>query len=108
FYLEGYGIADRVMLAGVSDPVPPLAELSKHCADGCRGPTDPARFASFNLRGPFDQPSLMRRLMRMRESSMGSTISRVGLVAWAPAAPAAPHGIVGTRLDGLTLFEPAP
>ena len=107
FYLEAYGIADRVMLAGVSDPGPLLAELPNRCPDGCRGPTDPARFATFNLREPFDQTPIMRHLLRIRGSSVGSTISGVGLVTWAPTLPAAPRGVVATRLDGLTLFEPA-
>ncbi len=108
FYLEAYGLADRVTLAGVSDPLPPLVELPRRCADGCRGPFDPARLATLNLREPFDQPPLMRRLMRMRTSAWPSAISGVGLVTWAPTAPLAPRGVVATRLDGLTLFEPTP
>jgi hypothetical protein len=108
FYLEAYGIADRVMLAGVADPLPPLAELPRRCGDGCRGPFDPARLATFGLRDPFDQPPLMRRLMRMRTAPWAAAMSGVGLVAWAPTLPAAPAGVVATRLDGLTLFEPAP
>jgi hypothetical protein len=106
FYLEAYGIDDRVMLAGVSDPLPPLAELPRQCPDGCRGPTNAAPFATFGLREPFDQPPNMRRLMRMRGSSMGSSISGVGLVTWAPTLPPAPRGVLATRLDGLVLFEP--
>lgn len=107
FYLEAYGIADRVMLAGVSEPLPALAELARACADGCRGPTDPARLASLRLRSPFDQSAVLRRLMRIHGSEWAPATSGVGLVTWAPTLPPAPRGVVATRLDGLVLFEPA-
>jgi hypothetical protein len=108
FYLEAYGIADRVVLAGVSDPLPPLGELPRRCPDACRGPFDPARLATLRLRGPFDQPPLMRRLMRLRTSPWPVAMSGVGLVTWAPTLPPAPPGAVATPLDGLILFEPDP
>jgi hypothetical protein len=107
FYFEAYGIADRVMLAGVPDPLPLLADLPRRCADGCRGPLDPTLFASFGIREAFDQPPLMRRLLRMRFWPWGSSMSGLGVVAWAPTSPPAPRGVVATRLDGLTLFETA-
>jgi hypothetical protein len=107
FYLDAYGIADRVMLAGVSEPLPALAELMRQCADGCRGPIDPARLASFHLHDPFDQSRILRRLLRIHGSAMASSMSGVGLVTWGPTLPPTPPGVVATRLDGLTLFEPA-
>ncbi len=108
FYLDAYGLGDRVMLAGVSEPGPALAELARACADGCRGPTDPARLASLRLRYPFDQSAVLRRLMRIHASEPAPAMSGVGVVAWTPPQLAAPRGVAATRLDGLALFEPAP
>jgi hypothetical protein len=106
FYLEAYGIADRVMLAGVPDPQGPLAELARRCSDGCRGPMDYDLIGTLALRDPFDQPPLMRRLLRIPVSAWATSTSGVALVTWAPTSPQPPPGLVAIRLDGLTLFEP--
>jgi hypothetical protein len=106
FYLDRYGLADRVMVAGVDDPAEPLAKLPVLCPTGCRGPGPLELHLALGVRDPFDQTIRMRQLLDFHGARWHEELLGVGVVAWDPTRPTRPHGVRDTRLDGLTLFEP--
>ena len=109
FYLERHGLADRVMLAGVDDPFEAARKLPALCPHGCRGPARIDLHMALGVTDAFDQSIRMRQLLRLGGSPWSDELSGVGIVAWAPP-PAGERmdGVRVIRLDGATLFEPAP
>ena len=107
FYLERYGIADRVVLAGIDDPAHTLTKLPKLCPARCRGRVTDKLREALRGRDPYDQNMIMRRLMQLPESPWRNDLLGIGVVAWAPTNPRKPAGVRDIRLNGLTLFESA-
>jgi uncharacterized membrane protein len=108
YYLRIYGLADRVTLIGVDDPLAVVRKLPTLCTQGCRGPAPPDLPTAIGARDPYDQPYLMRLLMELRPSPPPSRIlAGLGVIAWSPNLPPPMPGATDTRLDGLVLFEPA-
>ena len=107
-YLRIYGIADRVTLAGVEDPLSVVRKLPELCEHGCRGLVRRDLYTAIDARDPYDHPYFMRILMEIRPSPPpGRILSGIGIVTWAPNLPPAMPSFTDTRLDGLVLFEPA-
>ncbi len=107
YYLRVYGLADRVTLAGVDDPLAVLRKLPALCPKECRGVVRTDFYTAMGARDAYDQPYLMRLLMDLRASPPSRLLSGIGVVAWSPNLPPAQPGFTDTRLDGLVLFEPA-
>jgi len=109
FYLDAYGLGERVALRGFGDPPATLARVARACADGCSGFVGPWLAESLALEDPFDQLPIVRRLLGLRALPWrAGHLGGVGAVVWAEHAPAAaPPGLTRTALDGLALFEPA-
>jgi hypothetical protein len=106
FYLDRWGLADRVTLAGVEDPEAAATTLATRCATWCRGRVGMELHAAFDAQDPFDQARQMRRLLALRPPARADDLLGVGVVAWTAPPPKA-AGVRATRLDGLTLVEPA-
>jgi hypothetical protein len=107
FYLDAYGLTDRVLLAGGGEPTALLSRVAHACPTGCRGPVTLPLLLPLELRDPFDQPPGLRRFMGVHAGSWGTAVSGIGVVTWAPDLPAPPPGLSVTRLDGLAFYEPA-
>lgn len=109
YYLDVYGLADRVLLGGVPDPAAVVAKLPTLCPQGCRGPSSIAALADLAVTDAFDQASLMRDLMQLRPYQWSTQWSGLSLVVWDPATPIkVPAGVVATRLDGMAIYDVLP
>ena len=58
------------------------------------------------MRDPYDQTARMRRLLHLALPAWADDILGVGVIAWGPP-PQKAAGLRETRLDGITLVEPA-
>jgi hypothetical protein len=106
FYLQAYGLTDRIMLAGIGDPLPILRTLPATCATLCRGETSIELFQLLGVRDPFNQPRHVRRFLELPHSDWSPELAGVAVVAWAPNIPVTtPPGIVRTPFDGAMLYE---
>jgi len=110
FYLEAYGIADRVALRGFTDVPGTLRRVARTCGTtNCRRDVAPMAFAKvLGIEDPFDQLPIVRRLLGLRVPPWRpGPLGGLGVIVWAEhAPPAAPPGFKRTALDGLALFEP--
>jgi hypothetical protein len=106
FYLERWRLADRVMLAGIEEPAVAARTLAQRCAGGCRGRAGIDLHVAFDVRDPYDQTPRMRKLLHLALPAWADDIVGVGVIAWSGPPPNAP-GLRATRLDGITLVEPA-
>jgi hypothetical protein len=107
FYLDTYGLADRVIVRGFGDPQATLAGVLRKCPGGCPDFVGLWFARSLALGDPFDQLPPVRQLLRLRETPWWSgRVGAVGVVVWAPhAPPVTPAGFTRRALDGLALFE---
>jgi hypothetical protein len=106
FYLERWDLTDRVRLFGVEDPQAAVRTLASHCADGCRAR---ARSSCFS-RSTLAIPTTSRRRCDGSSWRRGVRLRRTwSAPAWSHGAARPPKatGVRQTRLDGLTLVEPA-
>jgi hypothetical protein len=109
FYVDAYGLTDRVMLVGSGDPAVPLSRLPAACRNRCRGTFGFELYRALEIGDPFDQSPLSRRFLRLAPSRWSPDVNGAGIVTWAPNIPVAtPPGTVRTDLDNLALFELAP
>jgi hypothetical protein len=107
FYLDVWGLTDRVLLGGVSDPAAVVAKLPAACPTRCRGPSSIATLADLGVTDPFDQASLMRDLMQLRPNPWMTEWSGLSVIVWTPATPIVPPpSVAETRLDGMTIYDP--
>jgi hypothetical protein len=109
FYLDVYGLTDRVMLVGTGDPGTTLARLPAACTNRCRGSFEFALYGALGVGDAYDQSALARRFLGLRLFPWSRDVGGAGVVTWAPNVPVTtPPGTVRTSMDGLALFEPAP
>jgi hypothetical protein len=110
FYLDAYGIADRVILRGFADPPRTLAALATTCADDhCRGAGGmPLALRLGAPADPFDQLPPLRRLLALggHDVPWAAPVAGVGAIVWAPGLPT-PPGLRRRDYRGCVLFEPA-
>jgi hypothetical protein len=87
FYLDKYGVIDRVLLGGIGEPLPVLQSLPAACAERCRGPIDIELALLLGLRVPFNQPVSVRRFLDLRNPTLGPELAGVAVVAWGAEHP---------------------
>jgi hypothetical protein len=106
FYLDRWHLTDRVRLFGVEDAEAASRTIASRCADDCRGPIAVELLLVFDVRDPYDQTRAMRLLVVPPQRPVAPNLFGVGLVRWGAWPPKIP-GVQQTRLDGVTLVEPA-
>jgi hypothetical protein len=108
FYLRAYGLADRVVLRGFSDPAA-VTRLAATCADGCRGRQDGRLESTLGAGTPFGQAPQMRELIELREpmGTWPAHLEGVSLVLYSAFFGEAPvPGLRRRPYRGFVVFEP--
>jgi len=109
FYVDAYGLTDRVALAGANELARAADTLAAACPDACRGAAGGTLATRLTLGDPFDQPAPMREFLALPPEGPLKPPARLAgaaLVVWAPDLPPKAPGCVATSIEGLTLIEP--